>query len=57
VLKALALGACAESVLDLLRGGLDAGLMAPAKSSITELTPEDLVIPPGFARTLGAPRP
>ena len=45
-----------ENVLDLLRGGLDAGLMALAKSSIHELTPEDLVMPPGFTRTLGAPR-
>jgi heme/flavin dehydrogenase (mycofactocin system) len=45
-----------ENVLDLLRGGLDAGLMALAKSSIAELTPDDLVIPPGFTRTLGAPR-
>jgi pre-mycofactocin synthase len=45
-----------ENVLDLLRGGLDAGLMALARSSIAELTPEDLVIPPGFTRTLGAPR-
>jgi L-lactate dehydrogenase (cytochrome)/glycolate oxidase len=45
-----------ENVLDLLRGGLDAGMMALAKSSISELTAEDLVIPPGFARELGVPR-
>jgi heme/flavin dehydrogenase (mycofactocin system) len=44
-----------ENVLDLLRGGLDAGLMALAKSSIHELTAEDVVIPPGFGRTLGVP--
>jgi pre-mycofactocin synthase len=43
-----------ENVLDLLRGGLDSGLMGLGKSSITELCPEDLVIPPGFTRTLGA---
>jgi hypothetical protein len=30
--------------------------MALAKSSIAELTPDDLIIPPGFTRTLGAPR-
>ena len=43
-----------ENVLDLLRGGLDSGLMGLGKSLITELSPEDLVIPPGFTRTLGA---
>ncbi len=44
-----------ENVLDILRGGLDSGLMGLRKSSIRELSREDLVIPPNFARTLGSP--
>jgi isopentenyl diphosphate isomerase/L-lactate dehydrogenase-like FMN-dependent dehydrogenase len=43
-----------ENVLDLLRGGLDAGLMALGKTSIAELGPDDVIIPAGFTRTLGA---
>jgi pre-mycofactocin synthase len=42
-----------ENVLDLMRGGLDAALLGLGHSSISELTPEDLVIPPGFTRRLG----
>ncbi|MEU3574274.1 pre-mycofactocin synthase MftD [Kitasatospora sp. NPDC036755] len=44
-----------ENVLDLLRGGIDSALMGLGRSSIRELVPEDLVVPPGFTRTLGAP--
>jgi L-lactate dehydrogenase (cytochrome)/glycolate oxidase len=43
-----------ENVLDLLRGGIDASLMGLGRSSIGELSPDDLVVPPGFTRTLGA---
>jgi len=43
-----------ENVLDLMRMGLDSGLMGLGHSSITELSPADLVIPEGFTRTLGA---
>jgi L-lactate dehydrogenase (cytochrome)/glycolate oxidase len=43
-----------ENVLDLLRGGLDAGLMALGKTSVAELGPDDVIIPAGFTRTLGA---
>jgi heme/flavin dehydrogenase (mycofactocin system) len=43
-----------ENVLDLLRGGLDAGLMALGKTSIAELGPDDVIIPAGFTRRLGA---
>jgi isopentenyl diphosphate isomerase/L-lactate dehydrogenase-like FMN-dependent dehydrogenase len=46
-----------ENVLDLLRGGIDAGLLGLGKSSISELNPGDLVIPPGFTRTMGAVKP
>jgi pre-mycofactocin synthase len=42
-----------ENVLDLLRSGIDAGLLGLGHSSIAELSPEDLVIPPGFTRRLG----
>ncbi|MGW1176750.1 pre-mycofactocin synthase MftD [Kitasatospora sp. NPDC002543] len=44
-----------ENVLDLLRGGIDSALMGLGRSSIRELVPEDLVVPAGFTRTLGAP--
>ena len=42
-----------ENVLDLLRSGIDACLLGLGRSSIAELSPEDLVIPPGFTRRLG----
>jgi heme/flavin dehydrogenase (mycofactocin system) len=42
-----------ENVLDLLRGGIDSGLLGLGCSSITELAASDLVIPPGFTRRLG----
>jgi pre-mycofactocin synthase len=42
-----------ENVLDLMRSGLDAALLGLGRSSISELNPEDLVIPPGFAHRLG----
>ncbi|MGE4365130.1 MAG: pre-mycofactocin synthase MftD, partial [Mycolicibacterium sp.] len=43
-----------ENVLDILRGGIDSALMGLGKSSIHELTREDILIPDGFTRTLGA---
>jgi L-lactate dehydrogenase (cytochrome) len=43
-----------ENVLDVLRSGLDSGLMGLRKSSVHELSRDDLVIPPGFLRSLGA---
>jgi heme/flavin dehydrogenase (mycofactocin system) len=42
-----------ENVLDLLRSGIDACLLGLGHASIAELTPDDLVIPPGFTRRLG----
>jgi pre-mycofactocin synthase len=42
-----------ENVLDLMRSGLDSALLGLGHSSISELNPEDLVIPPGFTRRLG----
>jgi heme/flavin dehydrogenase (mycofactocin system) len=42
-----------ENVLDLMRSGIDSCLLGLGRSSIAELSPEDLVIPPGFTRRLG----
>jgi L-lactate dehydrogenase (cytochrome)/glycolate oxidase len=44
-----------ENVLDILRGGLDSAVLGLAHASVHELGPDDLVIPPGFTRTLGGP--
>lgn len=44
-----------ENVLDVLHGGIDSALLGMGVSSIDELTPEHLVVPDGFHRTLGAP--
>ncbi|MDX6431479.1 MAG: pre-mycofactocin synthase [Streptosporangiaceae bacterium] len=46
-----------ENVLDILRGGIDSALLALGHSTVHDLTPDDLVIPPGFARTLGDTTP
>jgi heme/flavin dehydrogenase (mycofactocin system) len=43
-----------ENVLDILRGGLDSAVLGLGRSSISELGPDDLAIPDGFTRTLGA---
>jgi pre-mycofactocin synthase len=43
-----------ENVLDILRGGIDSALLGLGRSSVRELTAADVVIPPGFARVLGA---
>lgn len=39
------------NVLDILRGGLDSGLLGLGKSSVHDLAPEDLLVPPNFTRT------
>jgi L-lactate dehydrogenase (cytochrome)/glycolate oxidase len=43
------------NVLDILRGGIDSALLGLGHSSVKDLSPADLLIPPGFARRLGAP--
>jgi L-lactate dehydrogenase (cytochrome)/glycolate oxidase len=43
-----------ENVLDILRGGLDSTVLGLGHASVHELSPADLVIPPGFTRALGA---
>jgi len=42
-----------ENVLDILRGGIDSALLALGHSSVHDLTPDDVVVPPGFTRALG----
>ncbi|SEG67180.1 L-lactate dehydrogenase (cytochrome) [Thermomonospora echinospora] len=49
-----------ENVLDILRGGMDSALLGLGRSSIHELTPDDVLVPAGFTRDLGVveqPRP
>src|ERR1700757_1953690 len=46
-----------ENVLDILRGGIDSALLGLGKASIADLTPGDIVVPPGFPRTLGGDGP
>ena len=42
-----------ENVLDVVRGGIDSALLALGKASVSELGPDDVVVPPGFTRALG----
>jgi heme/flavin dehydrogenase (mycofactocin system) len=44
-----------ENVLDVLRMGIDSALLGLGRSSVHELCPQDLIIPPGFTRALGVP--
>lgn len=43
-----------ENVLDILRGGLDSAVLGTGHSSVRDLGSDDLVIPAGFERVLGA---
>ncbi|MBY4103978.1 alpha-hydroxy-acid oxidizing protein, partial [Rhodococcus fascians] len=42
-----------ENVFDVLRMGIDSALLGMGKSSITDLGPDDIVVPGGFIRRLG----
>jgi pre-mycofactocin synthase len=42
-----------ENVLDIFRNGVDSALLGLGKASVHELNREDVVIPPGFLRSLG----
>ncbi|AEF42802.1 pre-mycofactocin synthase MftD [Hoyosella subflava] len=44
-----------ENVLDVIRGGMDSALLGLGHSTIHDLSPDDVVIPPGFTRELGVP--
>jgi pre-mycofactocin synthase len=41
-----------KNVFDVLRGGIDATLLALGRSSIRELTPDDVIVPDGFSHGL-----
>jgi pre-mycofactocin synthase len=42
-----------ENVLDILRTGIDSALLALGRSSVSELTLTDVLVPSGFTRRLG----
>lgn len=42
-----------ENVLDILRGGIDSTLLGIGRSSVHDMSPNDIVIPPNFERRLG----
>jgi pre-mycofactocin synthase len=44
-------------VLDVLRNGIDSTLMALGRSSIHELSRDDVLVPAGFERRLGSAGP
>jgi len=43
-----------ENVLDIMRGGIDSALLGLGHSSVHDLSPDDVLIPDGFLRELGA---
>jgi len=44
-----------ENVLDILRSGIDSGLLGIGKAAVRDLTPDDLLVSDGFGRRLGVP--
>ena len=42
-----------RNVFDILRGGIDSALLGLGRTSIHDLGPEDVLVPPGFTRGLG----
>ena len=46
-----------ENVLDILRSGIDSTLMGLGRSSIHDLTADDIAVPADFTRKFGAPSP
>ena len=45
-----------ENVLDILRSGIDSGLLGIGRPSVRDLKPEDLLVPDSFGRRLGVDR-
>jgi L-lactate dehydrogenase (cytochrome) len=43
-----------ENVLDILRSGVDSALLGLGRASVAELCPDDVLVPDGFVRRLGA---
>ena len=46
-----------ENVLDIMRAGIESTLLGLGRVSTSEIGPEDVLVPPGFARALGATEP
>jgi heme/flavin dehydrogenase (mycofactocin system) len=46
-----------ENVLDILRSGIDSALMGLGRASVHDLNRDDVLVPDGFTRTLGATSP
>ena len=46
-----------ENVLDIMRDGIDSVLRGLGKCSVHDITSDDVLVPAGFTRTLGAHRP
>ncbi|OBI45827.1 alpha-hydroxy-acid oxidizing enzyme [Mycobacterium kyorinense] len=44
-----------ENVLDIFRSGIDCALTGLGHASVHDLSADDVVVPPGFARALGVP--
>jgi pre-mycofactocin synthase len=42
-----------ENVLDIFRNGIDSALLGLGRSSVHDLSRDDVIIPPGFLRSLG----
>jgi L-lactate dehydrogenase (cytochrome)/glycolate oxidase len=42
-----------ENVLDILRGGVDSAVLGLGHKSVKDLSPDDIVVPPGFGLRLG----
>jgi pre-mycofactocin synthase len=42
-----------ENVLDIMRNGVDSALLGLGKASVHDLNREDILVPPGFLRSLG----
>jgi pre-mycofactocin synthase len=38
-----------ENVLDIMRGGIESALLGLGRASTAELTPDDVIVPPGFS--------
>jgi isopentenyl diphosphate isomerase/L-lactate dehydrogenase-like FMN-dependent dehydrogenase len=43
-----------ENVLDILRAGVHSTLLGLGRRTVRELGPDDVIVPPGFTRRLGA---
>jgi isopentenyl diphosphate isomerase/L-lactate dehydrogenase-like FMN-dependent dehydrogenase len=41
-----------QNVFDVLRGGIDATLLALGRSSIHDVSPDDIIVPAEFSRGL-----